>query len=436
MRILPVAALCAIALAAFAEDPSPKKLKTDSPVRQKRIKEFLSEDPAKRKEALVEAGKWERAPWSEAVKKDLELIHKWAPVRVAPKDGKGLPVLRGQEKFKQGTVEREYAWVLPPKYDPAKPTPLWIYLHGSNGPAGTEPWSTWASSKGMICVAPVSPNKSYWHPVDGATDPLDYEESFFFSFMDSWRAKFNVDPDRIYLSGFSAGGFGSWWFSLRYPEFWAAVMPMAGGPPANWGERGPYEQPGKLGYWIWHGDEDKEVPVDLDRKGVEWLKKLGTPVWYHEYKGGDHNSWFGKDQAEIAKVVLGVVEKERRIVWPTRIVWCWDALWYKTFPKTAPLKGAWWLEFGECGDTARIEAEYAGDNLYKVTTKAVKDFTIRVSPDMVDLSKPVVVQLNGAEVFNGTLEVDFELMLKRQEKWGDPKRVITSEVHVVVPAGK
>ncbi len=428
------ALLCA--LPAFAEDASPKKLKTDSPIRQKRIKEFLSEDPAKRATAMGEAAKWEKVPWSEAARKDLELIRGWAPVRTAPKNAKGAPVQRGKEVFKQGTVDREYEWVLPPKYDPAKPTPLWIYLHGSNGPQGTEPWSSWASSKGMICVAPTSPNKSYWHPVDGATDPLDYEESFFFAFMDSWRAKFNVDPDRIYLSGFSAGGFGSWWFSLRYPEYWAAVMPMAGGPPANWGERGPYEQPGKLGYWIWHGDEDKDVPVDLDRKGVEWLKKLGTPVWYQEYKGGDHNTWFGKDKAAIEKVVLEVVEKERRIVWPTRVVWCWDALWYKTFPKTAPLKGGWWLEFGECGERARIEAEYAGGNIYKVTTKDVKDFTIRVTPDMVDLSKPVVIQANGAEVFSGLVEIDFDLLLKRQEKWADPKRLLTGEVHVAVPAGK
>jgi poly(3-hydroxybutyrate) depolymerase len=436
MRFRASAILLLFASSALAEDASPKKLKTDSPVRQKRIKEFLSEDPAKRAMALAEVGKWEPVPWSEAAKKDLDVIRHTVAVRAGFKDAKGQPVLKGTDKFKQGTAEREFAWVVPKTYDPAKPTPLWIYLHGSNGPAGTEPWSTWASSKGMICVAPVSPNRQYWHPVDGATDPLEYEESFFFAYMDAWRAKFNVDPERIYLSGFSAGGFGSWWFSLRYPEYWAAVMPMAGGPPANWGERGPYEQPGKLGYWIWHGDEDKDVPVDLDRKGVEWLKKLGTPVWYHEYAGGDHNSWFGKDKAEIEKVVLEVVEKERRILWPTRVVWCWDAAWYKAFPKTAPLKGGWWLEFGECGAAARIEGEYAGDNLYKVTTRDIKDFTIRVSPDMADLSKPVVVQVNGQEAFNGVVDVEFELLLKRQEKWSDPKRLITSEIHVTVPGPK
>lgn len=434
MRAALAVLLCGLAV--HAEDPSPRKLKNDSPVRQKRIREFLTEDPAKRAAALAEAGKWEPAPWSEAVRKDLELIRKAAVARGVPKDAKGQPLQRGHEKFRHGDVEREYDWVLPPKYDPSKPTPLWIYLHGSNGPAGTEPWSTWAASKGMVCVAPWSPNKSYWHPVDGATDPLVYEESFFFAFMDSWRAKFNVDVDRIYLSGFSAGGFGSWWFSLRYPEYWAAVMPMAGGPPANWGERGPYEQPGKLGYWIWHGDQDADVPVDLDRKGVEGLKKYGTPVWYKEYAGGDHNTWFGKDKAEIEKVVLGVVEKERRITWPDRVVWCWDAAWYKAFPRTAPLKGGWWLEFGECGERARIEVVYAGDNTFKATAKDVKDFTIRLSPDMVDLSKPVVIEANGKEVFKDTVAVDFEILLKRQEKWFDPKRLVTGEVHVAVPAGK
>ena len=419
---------------AFADDASPKKLKTDSPIREKRVKEFLAGDATKRAAVLEEVAKWLPVPAS-AAGKALDLLRKYVQVRGLFKDAKGQLTTKGLEKWKVDGKEFEYQWSVPRDYNPAKPTPLLIYLHGSNGPQGIEPWATWAHSKGAICVAPASPNRTYWHPVDGATDPKEYEETFFFTQMKAWREKFNVEHNRVYLSGFSAGGFGSWWFSLRYPDWWAAVMPMAGGPPANWGERGPYENVGKLPYWVWHGDEDKEVPVDLDRKGVEWLKKLGTPCEYKEYAGGDHNTWFGKDP-EIAKTVVKVIDGQRRIVWPKKVVWTWDELFMKTFPGVSKVKGAWWLEMGEHGERARLEAEITAPNVIELTAKDVKSARILVFADLFDLTKPIEVKWGGQSVFSGTLEIDFEMLLREFDARPDPNRLVVGEIKVTAPAGK
>ncbi|MBI2921463.1 MAG: hypothetical protein HYY18_10315 [Planctomycetes bacterium] len=421
-------------LAAFAEDAPAKKLKTDSPIRQKRVKEFLSGDAEKKTLAMAEAAKWLTVP-AAAASKELDMLRRHVPARGLFKDPKGQPLLRGLEKYKVGGKEFEYQWAVPKDYNPAKPTPLLIYLHGSNGPQGIGPWDGWAASKGAILVAPASPNRQYWHPVDGATDPKEYEETFFFTHMKAWREKFNLDWNRICLSGFSAGGFGSWWFSLRYPDWWAAVMPMAGGPPANWGERGPYEHVGKLPYWVWHGELDKDVPVDIDRKGVEWLKKIGTPCEYKEYEGGDHNTWFGKDP-EIAKTVLKVIEGQRRIVWPKKVVWTWDQLFLKTFPGITRVAGAWWLEMGEHGERARLEGEITAPNVVELRVKDVKSARVLVFADLFDLAKPIEVKWEGATVFNGVVEVDFEMMLREFAARPDPNRIVVGEILVNAPAGK
>jgi poly(3-hydroxybutyrate) depolymerase len=426
--------LAVVSLPALAEDPSQRKLKTDSAVRARLIRDFLAGDEAKRAAAIEQAGKWVLVPGSAA--KELEVLRKWAPARPLPVDAKKQPVRRRDgkesEKFKEGGKDFEYAWSVPKEYDGTKPAPLWIYLHGSNGPMGMGVWEKWAAAQGAILVAPASPNRTYWHPVDGATDPKEYEETFFFTQMKAWREKFNVDHNRVYLSGFSAGGFGSWWFSLRYPDWWAAVMPMAGGPPANWGERGPYEHVGKLPYWVWHGDEDKDVPVELDRKGVEWLRKLGTPCEYKEYKGGDHNTWFGKDP-EIAKIVQDVVAKQRRIVWPKRVVWTWDALFLKTFPGITLRRGAWWLEMVEHGDTARIEAELVEPNVVDVKVKAVTKFRILVFANVFDLTKEITVRVGGAEAWKGVVEIDYATLLSEFNARPDPDRLVCGEIVVTVP---
>ncbi len=419
--------------AVFAED-SPVPAKPDPAARIKCVKAFLSGDPAKRKAALAEAAKWPAIPAGEAIQ-EIDLLRKYVPKRTVGRDAKKQPVLRGVEKWNVDGKEFEYQWAAPKKYDGSRPTPMLIYLHGSNGPQGIGPWDGWAASQGAILVAPTSPTRSYWHPVAGATDPQIYQEGFFFTFLEAWREKFNVDWDRVYLSGFSAGGFGSWWFALRYPDWWAAVMPMAGGPPADWGQRGPYEHVGKLPFYIWHGEQDKEVPPDLDRSGVEWLRKLGTPCDYTEYPGGDHNTWFGKDP-KIGIAVVQILEVHRRISCPKRVVWTWDDMWLKIFPKTGVLRGAWWLEMTEHGDYARLEGEVTAPNVLELRTKAVKAARILAFADLFDLTRPVEVKWDGKPAFQGVVDVDFALLMREFAARPDPHRLVLAEIRVAKPGGK
>ena len=118
--------------------------------------------------------------------------------------------------------------------------------------------------------------------------------------------EFNGDPHRIYLTGLSMGGYGTWRLGANHPGRFAALVPICGGirpPPRIRLPRGssltpppgdPYaataKKIGKTPVWVFHGDTDPTVPVTESRKMVEALKSAGGNVMYTEYEGVGHNS--------------------------------------------------------------------------------------------------------------------------------------------------
>ncbi len=123
--------------------------------------------------------------------------------------------------------------------------------------------------------------------------------------------EFHGDRNRIYLSGLSMGGFGTWEFAARNPGRFAALVPICSGvrPQKNWPQlrvtlvddpkiADPYAEIarhiGSTPVWIFHGDADPAVPVDESRHMAEALKAANAKFKYTEYPGVGHNSW---DQA-------------------------------------------------------------------------------------------------------------------------------------------
>ena len=95
-----------------------------------------------------------------------------------------------------------------------------------------------------------------------------------------------VDPDRIYVSGLSMGGYGTWEMAAREPEFWAAAAPICGGGNPAWGER-----LATLPLWAFHGDADGAVPVERSREMIAAINAAGGRAVYTEYPGVGHGSW-------------------------------------------------------------------------------------------------------------------------------------------------
>lgn len=105
--------------------------------------------------------------------------------------------------------------------------------------------------------------------------------------LDEVVAAHKADRDRIYLTGLSMGGFGSWSMSAEYPDTFAAVAPVCGG--GNPASAGKIKH---LPIWVFHGDRDNAVPLQKSQEMVDALKQAGAEqVQFTVYPGVGHDSW-------------------------------------------------------------------------------------------------------------------------------------------------
>ena len=127
--------------------------------------------------------------------------------------------------------------------------------------------------------------------------------------VDKAIAEFSGDPSRVYLTGYSAGGNGSWYLASRYPDRFAAVVVVCGfisefrGKTSNVlypalapvSEPNPFaaiaKQVARLPIWIFHGDADLTVSVEESRRMYAALKTIGANVQYIEFPGVGHDAW-------------------------------------------------------------------------------------------------------------------------------------------------
>jgi predicted peptidase len=110
------------------------------------------------------------------------------------------------------------------------------------------------------------------------------------------RKNYKVDPSRIYLTGLSMGGGGTWSLAVAHPEIWAAIVPICGTASVKATDM---EKIKDLPCWVFHGDADPTVKVTVSRDLVAALKKAGADVKYDEFPGVGHNSWdraYAKDE--------------------------------------------------------------------------------------------------------------------------------------------
>jgi predicted peptidase len=180
-----------------------------------------------------------------------------------------------------------YDIMKPKDYDPKKKYPVVLCLHGSGG--STQAARVLAKPRlrakyPSFVLAPEALVGEAWgeRPFGAMTDvqPLVLE------IIRALQNEFSIDAKRLYVTGQSAGGFGTYAFIIRNPDKFAAAAPVCGAiDPANAGRIA------KIPIWIFHGDQDQLVPVRNSRDMYEALRKAGGDPKYTEYKGVKHNSW-------------------------------------------------------------------------------------------------------------------------------------------------
>lgn len=167
-----------------------------------------------------------------------------------------------------------------------KKLPLVIQLHGAgergNGNdqlylVDVHGFSKVVRDEAFECriVMPQCPKNTFW---------VAKIESVL-SFIDRLKAEFNVDDDRVYLTGLSMGGFGTWFTAMAKPELFAAIAPVCGGGmPWNAGVL-------SMPIWAFHGAADTVVTPRHSDEMVETLEAIGADVTYSRVDGVGHNVW-------------------------------------------------------------------------------------------------------------------------------------------------
>ena len=205
------------------------------------------------------------------------------------------------------TEHNEKKWRFPfVEYSPSEAKgrlPLIIQLHGAGerGNGGEELWrvDVHGFSKILadkeypaIFVMPQCPTDSFW---------AARVESIA-AFIEELKAEYEVDGERVYLTGLSMGGYGTWFTAMAYPSLFAAIAPICGGGMA-W-NAGVLKMPVR----VFHGASDTTVsPVQSDEM-VQALMKNGADVTYTRMEGVGHNVW---DYAYNEELVNWLLEKRR-----------------------------------------------------------------------------------------------------------------------------
>ncbi|MCB0264904.1 MAG: prolyl oligopeptidase family serine peptidase [Calditrichaeota bacterium] len=182
------------------------------------------------------------------------------------------------------TVAGEYLLYLPQNYETSKDKwPLMLFLHGA-GERGDDlekvkvhgPPKLVANGKEFpfVLVSPQCPEGMWW-----STDVLD-------ALLNEITENYNIDENRIYVTGLSMGGFGTWALAEKYPHRFAAIAPVCGG-----GDPAAVPTFSHLPVWVFHGAKDNVVPIDRSEAMVNELKKNGADVQFTVYPEAGHDSW-------------------------------------------------------------------------------------------------------------------------------------------------
>jgi len=187
------------------------------------------------------------------------------------------------------TFSGKYLLYLPKDYgkEAQRRWPLIMYLHGASGRGdnlalvereGLPFWLKAGQELPFIVVSPQCPADEWWDS--------HWSIANLNALLDEVAESQAVDISRIYLTGWSMGGSGTWKFAASYPERFAAIAPLCGksqirnAPPLK-----------HVAVWAFHGTLDKTVAVEESRKMVDAVKAAGGDVKLTELEGDGHGIW-------------------------------------------------------------------------------------------------------------------------------------------------
>jgi len=185
-----------------------------------------------------------------------------------------------------GGIDMKYVVYVPLVYDPAKPMPAIIFLNGA-GECVTDGLKQALIGLGMavmldstqwpfIVIFPQKQDvKTLWED----------EDAMLMATLKQSKKDYNIDDTRLYLTGLSQGGHGTWAIAAKHPDLFAAIAPICG-----WGDEDIAKKVAKVPVWAFHGDKDEAVYVERSREMEKWITAAGGACKLTIYPDVGHNS--------------------------------------------------------------------------------------------------------------------------------------------------
>ncbi len=210
------------------------------------------------------------------------------------------------DNMNHSTIETDsmrYRLLFPKNYDSTKKYPLILFLHGA-GERGDSSLTVkhigaWAlqeknrANYECFVLVPQCEKNNKWVEVDWAADshnqPKEMSKymNLTVQLLEELEKKLPIDSTKIYLTGLSMGGYGTWDLAARFPQKFAAIVPICGGADEK-----TADSLKTMPIWVFHGALDQTVKPQRSRRMVEAVKKTGNKaIHYTEYSTVKHASW-------------------------------------------------------------------------------------------------------------------------------------------------
>ena len=367
-------------------------------------------------------------------------------------------VKRGVVRFSRGAGGDTFFYdvVVPASYDPARRYQVRVQLHGGVGgretsePRGPGSVAPLVSDTDQICILPYGWMDAPWW-TDRQLDNLR-------AILDTVKRTYNIDENRVVLTGISDGATAVYYFAMRDTTPFASFLPLNGfimvlANPSTRAEGDLF--PNNLlnkPFFVINGGADPLYPARYVTPYIEHLQDNGAVVEYRPQETAGHNTAWWPDERDGFETFVREHPREPYPAWLS-----WESAGERSTNR------AHWLvidrlmskrdgksmypdadEFDDpevqapsprlishMGQYGRVDLERAG-NTITATTRGVAAFTVLLSPDVVDFTQPVKVLVNGDVAFQGRVQASVATLLKWAARDNDRTMLFGAELHVQV----
>lgn len=337
----------------------------------------------------------------------------------------------GERTGADGRIFR-YGVVVPEGYDPAVSYPVEFMLHGGvarpEWGSGVDWWRSGYANlqrEDRIVVVPAAWREAFWwHDNQAENLPALLREV---------KRLYNVDDNRVSMTGISDGGTGAYFFAFKQPSEWASFLPYIGHPGVLRNPAGGvnyrlyFENLTGKPLYIVNGEVDRLYPAASLQSFVDVLVEAEVEHVFRVIEGGGHDTrWLPDETPAIERFKTD----HPRDPFPEFLQWVAD--------RDDRYNRNMWLRVDGMASAdfpAVVKAEREG-NRFTVEATAVTGFSLLLSPEVIDFSRPVAVSVNGETVYQDMVEQSAETLLRWARETLDRQALVTAELNISLVSPK